>query len=159
MFELGTRSGITQAVHSYIQANNKYMSDRFNSGKEYQYLQYLDANNLYDRVMSQNLLTGRFKWVANPDKLKGCISKLAKEAGKGYLLEVDVYYPMICTICTMMSHSCVRRGRSMVSKSWFQICNTRGSTSLASWLWIMCLNVGWYWISSVEQLSLTKVHG
>ena len=54
---------------------------------------YLDANNLYGWSMSQNLLTGRFKWVKNPDKLEGNISELAKEAGKGYLLEVDESYP------------------------------------------------------------------
>ena len=31
--------------------------------------------------------------MENPDKLKDNISKLAKEARKGYLLEVDVSYP------------------------------------------------------------------
>ena len=69
------------------------MGDRFDPEKESHYLQYLDANNLYGWVMSQNLPTGRFKWVENPDELKGSISELAKESGKGYLLEVDVSYP------------------------------------------------------------------
>ena len=31
--------------------------------------------------------------MENPDELKGNISKLAKEAGKGYLSKVDVSYP------------------------------------------------------------------
>ena len=43
--------------------------------------------------MVQELPTGRFKWVENPNKLKGNISKLTKEAGKAYLLEVDISYP------------------------------------------------------------------
>ena len=62
-------------------------------GKESCYFQYLDANNLYGWGMSQNLPTGGFKWVENLEKLKGCIGKLAKGSGKGYLLEVDVSYP------------------------------------------------------------------
>ena len=44
-------------------------------------------------ITCSHLPTGRFKWVEDPDKPKGCISKWAKEAGKGYLLEVDVSYP------------------------------------------------------------------
>ena len=45
MFERGTRGGITQAVHRYTKANNKYMSE-YTPGESI-YLQYLDANNLY----------------------------------------------------------------------------------------------------------------
>ena len=62
------------------------MSDRLDPLKEGCYLQYLDVNNLYGWAMSQSFPTGRFKWVKNPDKLKGNISELAKEAkesGKG----------------------------------------------------------------------------
>ena len=47
MLEQEIRSGITQAVHKYALANNKYMGDRFNPKSESSYLQYLDANNLY----------------------------------------------------------------------------------------------------------------
>ena len=46
MFERGIRGGITQAVHKYTLANNKYMVDRFNPKSESSYLQYLDANTL-----------------------------------------------------------------------------------------------------------------
>ena len=76
-----------------MQVNNKYTSDRFDPGKESHYLYYLGANNLYGWVMSGNLPAGGFKWIKNPEKLKDNISKLAKEAGKGYLLDVDVSYP------------------------------------------------------------------
>ena len=68
------------------------MGDRFDPGKESCYLQYLDANNQYGWAMSQNLPTGGFKLVANPEKLKDHIGKLAKKQGKGYLLEADMSY-------------------------------------------------------------------
>ena len=53
MFEHGIRGGITQAVHHYAAANNKYKGEKFNPSEESSYLQYLDANSLYGWVMSQ----------------------------------------------------------------------------------------------------------
>ena len=58
MFEQGTQSGITQAVHRYVQVNNKYVGDRFDPRKQRHHILYLDANNLYGWMMSQDLLTG-----------------------------------------------------------------------------------------------------
>ena len=90
MFEHGIRRGITQAVHRYASANNKYIGELYNRKEESSYLQYLDANNLYGWAMSQPLPTGGFRWVdIKPDE----ISKLAKLKDKGYLLEVNVSYP------------------------------------------------------------------
>ena len=89
MFERGIRGGITQVVHKYTSANNKYMGDKFNPNEDTTYLQYLDTNNLYSWAMSQPLPTGGFKWVdVNPNE----ISELATRTDKGYLLEVDVSY-------------------------------------------------------------------
>ena len=90
MFERGITGGITQSVNRWAQANNPYMSSKFDPDEKTNYLQYLDANNLYGWEMSQPLPTGGFCWVdIKPDK----ISKLAKCKSKGYLLEVDVRYP------------------------------------------------------------------
>ena len=90
MFESGIRGGITQAVHRYAKANNKYMGDRYNPREESSYLQYLDANNLYGWAMSQPLPTGRFRWVSiEPNE----VGEIAARTDKGYLLEVDVSYP------------------------------------------------------------------
>ena len=45
MVEIGTRSGICQATHSYAKANNKFMKN--NKDVTSSYLTYLDANSLY----------------------------------------------------------------------------------------------------------------
>ena len=93
MFEHGICGGITQSVHRYAAANNPYMEE-YDSNKPTNYLQYLDASNLYGWAMSQPLPTGGFKWIdcskVNPKSLVG---KFAAEKDYGYLLEVDVSYP------------------------------------------------------------------
>ena len=93
MFERGIRGGLTQAVHRYASANNPYMEE-YDKDKETNYLQYLDANNLYGWAMSQPLLTGEFRWINcdgwDPEKL---VNMLSKEKKYDYLLEVDVKYP------------------------------------------------------------------
>ena len=90
MFERGIRGGITQSVHRWAKANNPKMGPKFNPNEKVNYLQYLNANNLYGWAMSQALPTGGFIWTkVKPEE----ISKLAKLKNKGYLLEVDVKYP------------------------------------------------------------------
>ena len=89
MFERGIRGGITQAVHRYTLANNKYMESKYDPNQESTYSQYLDATNLYGWAMSQPLPTCGFKRV---DIQIDEISELAKLKNKGYLLEVDVSY-------------------------------------------------------------------
>ena len=103
MFEKGIRGGITQAVHRYAKANNKYMGKQYNPEEESSYLQYLDANNLYGWAMSRALPQGGFKWVDNTGMFTAeRIAKMVKNADRrtknlqnstGYLLEVDVEYP------------------------------------------------------------------
>ena len=90
MFERGIRGGITQAVHHYASANNKYMESKYDPNQESTYFQYIDPSNLYRWTMFQPLPTCGFKCV---DIQIDEIFELAKLKNKGYLLEVDVSYP------------------------------------------------------------------
>ena len=47
MVEKGIRGGICHAIYRYPKENNKYMKN-YNKDKEESFLQYLDANNLYN---------------------------------------------------------------------------------------------------------------
>ena len=125
MFERGIQGGITQAVHRYAEANNKYMSDKFNPKEESSFLQYLDANNLYGWAMIQKLPTEGFNWLdpsefATPYRT----ANYANWDSEGYLLEIDVRYPKELhdlrndlplgilkdyMICIMTFHLCVKR--------------------------------------------------
>ena len=90
MFERGIRGGITQSIHRWAKANNPYMGSKYKPRKPTRYLQYLDANNLYEWAMSQLLPTRGFKWVdIKPDD----VGKLMNAKDKGYILEVDIRYP------------------------------------------------------------------
>ena len=93
MFEQGIRGGITQSVHRWAAANNPYMEE-YDKSKPTNYLQYLDANNLYGWAMSQPLPTGEFRWI-NCDNWdpKRLVEMFSNEKKYGYLLEVDVDYP------------------------------------------------------------------
>ena len=102
MFECGIRGGITQSVHKWANANNPYMGCEYDPLRPTNYLQYLDANNLYGWAMSQPLPTGEFKWVdienlkQEARELKKTIDIMVKNSNKrgvGYVLEVDVKYP------------------------------------------------------------------
>ena len=95
MFENGIRDGITQSVNRWAAANNPYMGSGYDSSKPIEYLQYLDANNLYGWAMSQSLPTGGFRWVeVRKDwSPKDTVNKLMVVKDRGYLLEVDVSYP------------------------------------------------------------------
>ena len=121
MFERGIRGGITQVVHWYAVANNKYMNDKFDLKAESSYLQYLDANNVYGWAMSQSLPTDGFRWVTiKPNEVR----ELAARTDKGYLLEVDVSYSRELHD----SHydlSCVKEWKLTMSKNWFQTCTIK----------------------------------
>ena len=61
---------------------------------EESYLQYLDANNLYEWAMSQKLSVDGFKWTKNMLKVnEDFIKNNDEDSDKGYIFEVGVQYP------------------------------------------------------------------
>ena len=47
MIEKGNSSGICQATHRYAKSSNTYMKN-YHKNNESLYIEYLNANNLYD---------------------------------------------------------------------------------------------------------------
>ena len=89
MIEKGLRGGMCQVSHKQAMANNKYMNDDYDITKPSNYINYLDANNLYGLAMSQKLPTGKLKWGKKiPD-----IKNWNENDDFAYILEVDLEYP------------------------------------------------------------------
>ena len=73
MFQRGIRGGITQAIHRYALANNKYMGVKFNHKEDSSF--------------------GGFNWVDLSEFMPDEIDSYANCDNEGYPLEVDVKYP------------------------------------------------------------------
>ena len=93
MTEAGIRGGMSQSVHRYAKANNKYMKN-YDKSIESSYLMYLDANNLYGWAMSKKLPVNDFKWENDLSKFnEKFIKNYNENSDVGYFLEVDIEYP------------------------------------------------------------------
>ena len=68
MVEEGIRGGICHAIQRYAKANNKYMND-YDRKMKSSYIQYLDANNLYDKAMTEKLSVRGFRWMDDISKI------------------------------------------------------------------------------------------
>ncbi|XP_065664661.1 uncharacterized protein LOC136086296 [Hydra vulgaris] len=84
MIKNGIRGGISTISNRLGKSNNKYM-DNYDETKPSQFIQYLDANNLYGWAMSKPLPTHGFGWM-DQDELKNWRSFPC-------ILEVDLDYP------------------------------------------------------------------
>ena len=93
MVEEGIRGGICHAVQRYAHANNKYMKD-YDRKKKSSYIQYLDANNLYGKAMTEKLPVKGFRWMKDISKIDEDFVKVYnKNDNKGYIIDADVDYP------------------------------------------------------------------
>ena len=93
MIEEGIRGGICHASQRYAKANNKYMKD-YDRKQKSSYIQYLDANDLYGKAMTEKLTVKEFKWLDDIPKIDEDFVKVYdKNNNKGYILDVDIDYP------------------------------------------------------------------
>ena len=93
MIEEGIRGGICHAIQRYAKANNNYMKD-YDKKKKSSYIQYLDANNLYGKAMTEKLPVRGFRWMDDISRMdEDFVRGYDKNDIKGYILEVDVDYP------------------------------------------------------------------
>ena len=62
--------------------------------KKSSYIQYLDANNLYGKAMTEKLPVRGFRWMEDISKIDEDFVKVYnKNDNKGYILDVDIDYP------------------------------------------------------------------
>ena len=85
----------------YAAANNKYTDDGLDSTRPTSFLCYLDANNLYGYAMSQPLPTGNFRFLTEDEIEQLDILNVPDDHPTGYILEVDMEYPVSYTHLTL----------------------------------------------------------
>lgn len=88
------RGGVSMvSCKRLVQANNMYMQS-YDPSKPSSFIIDLDANNLYGRCMMDYLPQSNFKWEDITIDLINAILETPADADKGYLLEVDLVYPV-----------------------------------------------------------------
>ncbi|XP_065653011.1 uncharacterized protein LOC136080322 [Hydra vulgaris] len=85
MIKKGIRGGISMISNRLGASNNKYMDGAYDKSKESTFIQYLDANNLYEWAMSKPLPTHGFKWMDE--------NEIENWKSVPCILEVDLDYP------------------------------------------------------------------
>ena len=90
--EKGIRRGICHAIHRYPKENIKYMKN-YDENEESSFLQYLDANNLNGREMSEPLHVNGIDWMEDPSKInEDFIKNYDKDSNKGYISVRNNHY-------------------------------------------------------------------
>ena len=81
------------AICKYVKANNKYMKN-YDNTKEFKYLMYVDANNLYGWAMCEKLPIDNFKWETDLSIFTSdFIKNYDSHSDMGYIFYVDIIYP------------------------------------------------------------------
>ena len=78
--EKGICGGICNKVHSYAEANNKYMKN-YDKNRESSFLMYVDTNNLHGWAMSKKLPVDGFTWVDDLSMFTGDFIKSYDDVG------------------------------------------------------------------------------
>ena len=109
MIEKGIRGGLTRVIKKHAIANNKYLPC-YDSTKKSVYLQYLDANNLYEWTMCKKLPLIGYKWTNVEEFDSDFIKNYDDNSDKGYLVELDVEYPKeLCSSHRDLPFLCEKR--------------------------------------------------
>ena len=88
--ERGLRGGVCSVMQREAKASNPRTGDE--TGKSW--IVYYDANNLYGGPMRQYLPEKEFEWVTESEIASINIQNVADDGETGYILEVDLHYPV-----------------------------------------------------------------
>lgn len=93
MIQAGIRGGICMCSYRYARSNNKY-NENYDPTADSVFIAYIDANNLYGYAMCQYLPLSGFRFLDKSEIEKLDICQVPDNAHYGYILEVDLVYPV-----------------------------------------------------------------
>jgi hypothetical protein len=94
MFESAIRGGVSMVSQRYAEDNHPERPATYNESEPTSTLMYMDANALYAHAMVQPLPLSGFKMLSEQEVKEFDLSKLCQNDDIGYLLEVDLDYPV-----------------------------------------------------------------
>ncbi|XP_074026183.1 uncharacterized protein [Leptinotarsa decemlineata] len=92
-FQNGIRGGVSQCSERKHIANNQFLPN-YNPNEPSSFIMYLDATNLYGHSMCQSLPVDGFTWLTADEISQLDINSIPDDGCQGYILEVDVHYPI-----------------------------------------------------------------
>ena len=92
MIENNMRGGIATISHRHALANNPLV-EGYDSEKPNSYITYLDANNLYEKAMSEPLPVGKFRFLSEDEIAEFDLLSIPSDGDTGYIVERDLTYP------------------------------------------------------------------
>ncbi|KAB0792615.1 hypothetical protein PPYR_11269 [Photinus pyralis] len=93
MIKKGIRGGVSTCIKRKSCANNEFVPG-YDSNQAKVFIQYLDATNLYGNSMREYLPVDGFSWLTRADIEKFNVHDISDESDVGYILEVDLHYPL-----------------------------------------------------------------
>ena len=93
--DMTMNGGVSVVLFPFARANHAEFGDKYSSKLPFNWILYVDANNLYGWAMLQYLPTGGFEWVDVTERENWAefILQQKDEQDVGYMLEVDLEYP------------------------------------------------------------------
>ena len=93
--DMAMMGGVSAVLQPHARASHAECGEEYNSNLPFNWILYVDANNLYGWAMLQYLPTRGFEWVDMTERENWAefILQPEDESPVGYMLEVDLEYP------------------------------------------------------------------
>ena len=87
------RGGLSIVSKRYSRANHPSLGEKYDSSKPLKFLHFVDANNLYGKVMMEYLPVGGFRWMKREELTEEFVCALSADGDYGCFVQCTMLYP------------------------------------------------------------------